>query len=587
MNSILKRFRKRNIQTNIHHFVLVILVVAVSMGLFMGLLINSMTLKNTIKTYHSNTNLPNIWVSTNQVTQADDEFFAEYFDYEKRLFLSQKITTGSKEYDANIYVSNGKKATPYVEEGSREWGCFIDKNDAKKYGLEMNYSKFVVGFNYGGENLNLEFMINGYCSLSEDMVSGDRARIFIDEQLFLSKLKSALPLVDENDVKISYNQVLINSQKIEESKAKIQDYYDTASSTLYGIYEQKDIESLTKMTAEVKQADIMSYTFPMLFVLVSILVIVSAISQLVYSQHYNIGLLKSMGVPTKKITMNYCGYGMFFCFIGSIFGLILAPLIVPNVTFDVYDGLYSIPREYVKLQNPVLMNILVVLGMVLVGFLSSYFVCNKLIKKPPIECMRHEVKIKMKSRNKKNKLPNILKMPMRNIRVNRTRTVMSIVSVAGCSLLFMMGYSINEFYKQNAHTVQISTMRMFSGIFEWFSLALILLSIIVLIVQIFKERTREMAMLRLHGTPYLKIWLTVLFEMLFVCIIGLGVAFVLCQPALMLAFAMFGIKTKFIANFMCYFLTFLIVFLMSAVVASVSIPRVYKLSITDTLKSPE
>jgi len=113
------------------------------------------------------------------------------------------------------------------------------------------------------------------------------------------------------------------------------------------------------------------------------------------------------------------------------------------------------------------------------------------------------------------------------------------------------------------------------------------LSIIVLIVQIFKERTKEMAMLRLHGTPYLKIWLTVFFEMLFVCIIGLGVAFVLCQPALMLAFAMFGIKTKFIANFMCYFLTFLIVFLMSAVVASASIPRVYKLSITDTLKSPE
>ena len=96
---------------------------------------------------------------------------------------------------------------------------------------------------------------------------------------------------------------------------------------------------------------------------------------------------------------------------------------------------------------------------------------------------------------------------------------MSIVSIVGCSLLFMIGYSINVFYQTNAHTIQISSMKMYSGIFEWFSLILMHLSVIVLIVQIFKERTKEMAMLRLHGMPYLKIWLTVLFEMLFVCAI--------------------------------------------------------------------
>ena len=132
------------------------------------------------------------------------------------------------------------------------------------------------------------------------------------------------------------------------------------------------------------------------------------------------------------------------------------------------------------------MNILVVLGMVLIGFFTSYFVCGKLIKKSPIECMRHEIKIKMKSRNKRNKLPNILKMSMRNIHVNKSRTIMSIVSIAGCSLLFMFGYSINDIYNQSVKTVKLSTIKMFSGIFEWFSLILVLLSIIVLIIQIFK-----------------------------------------------------------------------------------------------------
>ena len=130
-------------------------------------------------------------------------------------------------------------------------------------------------------------------------------------------------------------------------------------------------------------------------------------------------------------------------------------------------------------------------------------------------------------------------------------------------------------------------MRMFSGIFEWFSLVLVLLAIIVLIVQIFKERTKEMAMLRLHGTEYLKIWLTVLFEMMFVSILGIAVSFVLCQPLLVLVSAIAGIEAIFIADFMCYLWTFLIVFLITVVVATASIPRVYKLSIIDTLKTPE
>ena len=587
MNKILKRFRKRNIQTNIHHFVLVILVVAVSMGLFIGLLINSMTLKNTIKTFYLNTNLPDVWVTSDKISQADEDFYAEYFDYEKRLFLEQKISIDSKNLDANIYVSNGKMSTPYIEKGASLNAVYVDKNDAEKYDLDIDYSKFVVSYNHGGNVFNLEFMINGFCSLSEDMVMGDRIRIFIDEDVFLSHLKGVLPEDEREGTEIEYNQALVCAADFADAKTKIENYYEGSSSSLLKIYGQNDVESISKMKAEVRQADFMSYSFPMLFVLVSVLVIISAISQLVQSQHYNIGLLKSMGVPTKTITMNYCGYGMFFCFIGSVFGLILAPLIVPNVTFDVYDSLYSIPREYVVMQNPILMNILVVFGMVLIGFFSSYFVCSKLIKKPPIECMRHEVKIKMKSRNKKNKLPNILKMSMRNIRVNKARTIMSIVSIVGCSLLFMIGYSINVFYNQNAHTIRISSMKMFSGIFEWFSLALMLLSIVVLIVQIFKERTKEMAMLRLHGMPYMKIWLTVLFEMMFVCAIGTLVSFALCQPALLLAFVIGGVKTTFIADFMCYFWTFLIIFLMSGITAAASIPRVYKLNITDTLKNPE
>lgn len=571
-----------------HHFVLVILVVAVSISLFAGLLINAWTLKKAANTYLYQTSMPDIWVETNAINSADEDFYAEYFNYDKRLFLHQKVSAESKEYNANIFVSDGKLSTPYIEKGSSYDGCYIDKNDAENFGLSINYSVISIPYTYQGNNLTLEFQINGLCSISEDMVVDENLTVFIDEDLFLSELKSKLDEgINKDSVVVDFNQVLICTDNVDDAKQKILNYYQTSSSTLKEIYGQEKIVSIEKINEEVKQANFMSFSFPLLFVFISVLVIVSAISQLVASQHYNIGLLKSMGVPTKKIIKNYCGYGMFFCLIGSIVGLFFAPWFIPNLTFDEYDKLYSIPREYVKMQNPFIFNLLIIIGVVFIGFLSSYFVCSRLIKKTPIECMRYNVKIKMKSRIKRNNMPNILKMPFRNIRVNKTRTIMSIVAIAGCSILYMIGYAINQFYDANVNIIKISTMKLFSGIFQTFSVVLILLAITVLIVQIFKERTKEMAMMRLHGVAYLKIWLTVLFEMLFVCLIGLALAFVLCQPCLYLISLVSGINLNLIAHFMCYFSVFLIVFFVSVVICLLGLPKVYQLSLTDTLKSPE
>ncbi len=588
MNSILRRFRKRNIQTNIHHFVLVILVVAVSISLFAGLLINSWTLKKSVDKYLYETSMPDIWVETNAINLADEDFFAEYFNYDKRLFLQQKVTAESKEYNAKVFVSDGKLSTPYIEKGSTFDGCYIDKNDAEKFGLSINYSVLSLPYEYKGNNVNLEFQINRLCSISEDMVTDETLTVFIDEDLFLSELKSKLDDgIDKTTVAVEYNQVLICTNDVQKSKEMIAGYYESSSSTLVKMYGQEQILSIEKIDEEIKQADFMSFSFPLLFVLISVLVIISAISQLVSSQHYNIGLMKSMGVPTKKIIKNYCGYGMFFCFVGSVVGLIFAPWFIPNLTFDEYDKLYSIPREYVKMHNPFVFNLLIVIGVVLIGFFASYFVCAKLIKKTPIECMRYNVKIKMKSRKKRNIMPNILKMPFRNIKVNKARTIMSIVAVTGCSVLYMIGYAISGYYDANVSVIKISTMKLFSGIFKGFSVVLILLTIVVLIVQIFKERTKEMAMMRLHGVAYFKIWLTVLFEMMFVCLIGLAGAFLLCQPCLYLISLANGVSLNLIAHFMCYFSAFLIVFLMTISVCFLGLPKVYQLSLTDTLKSPE
>lgn len=554
----------------------------------MGLLISSWTLDRASQKYYNETNLPNIWVSADKITASDEDFFAEYFNYDKRLFLSEKITSNNEEYKSNIYVSDGYLATPYIETGSEHGGCYIDKNDARKHGLSINYSSIKIPYNYDGKTYDLTFTVNGTCSISEDMVLDDKITIFIDEELFLNELKAKLVNeYDTNLVKLEYNQILIEAENITEVKQKINDYYLESDSNLIGIKTIEDNYSVNKIKDEIKQLKIISFTLPVLFLVIATMVVVSTISQLVYSDKYNIGLLKSLGISTKKVLFNYSGYGVVFCFIGAVLGLLISPFIVPNIAFLEYDKLYSIPSEYVVLKNPIWLNVIVAIVISIIGFISAFYASLKLIKKSPIECMRYNAKIKIKSRNKRNKLPKLLKMPMRNVKINKVRTAISVISIAGCLLLYMIGEAVNDGYYLSDKSLNISSIKLFSEIFRIFAIILLVLSLIILVVQIFKERIKEMALLRLHGENHIKIWLSLLFEIIFVVTLALLLAFILLQPCLLILSNISAINFVIIADFMCYFSAVLFVIFGVALIALACIPRVYKLSLVDVLKNEE
>ena len=99
MSNILNRFRKRNIQTNFYHFILVIFVIAVSICLISGLVINYLTLNRSVKKFYNDSKLPNLWVETDKITTEDEQFFASKFDYDKRYKFDSVFKTGSSEYN--------------------------------------------------------------------------------------------------------------------------------------------------------------------------------------------------------------------------------------------------------------------------------------------------------------------------------------------------------------------------------------------------------------------------------------------------------------------------------------------------------
>lgn len=582
MNGTLNKFRKRNIQTNLYHFILVIFVVAVSVCLISGLFISHITFDKFVTNFYTNSKLPTVWIETDKIMNDDEQFLSENYSYSKRYKFKSSFKHSSSQYEATFLVSDGKVSVPYIVDGAKGKGCYISSRFVEKYHIGVSFTKIKLDYEINGITKSLSIDVVGSMSMAEDMLKSDECLIFIDEKVFLEILKSnfsEFPDLSLDD--LNYNQLLITSEVDDGDIEKIKNYYSASESELISLKTHDDMESITDVNNELRISNIMRLSFPWLFVLISILVVVSAINQLAKKEQYNIGLLKSLGVSDKEILSNYSGYGVLFCFIGTILGLVMSPLIIPNIIFDNYNKIFDLPRDLVKLSVPIGLIIGLVVVFCLIGYFSAFFVCLKTIKYSPKECMSGISKNNLTTRKIRKKSAGVTGSTFRNMSLNLSRTIMSIVGISGASLLVLLGFGINS------NSDKMGMISVFSNIFKGFSIVLLLLTIIILLTQIFKERAKELAMLRIHGESYVKIWLSIVLEMIFIGIISFIIAGLICEPTLCLILKIFSIGENFYINFLGFLKTFLIVFSGIIFISSFAIIKVLKLDLPGAIKFSE
>lgn len=467
MKKIFRKLLMRNIRSNIKQFLSVILIVLLSTMLLSGFITNSNTLEKSINNYFSDTNLANLWVYTNKVTAEDEEFYKDNTDkYSKRLYLetSAEVVSSRRQNNAKIYVSDGKVSTPYIESGQK--GCLIDKNVAKNNNIKVTFDEieFEYNFRYGETILPLKFKfrITGTMSLDECADTYSSWPVFIDETLFLETLNETIANAGQLITfdTLPYNQVLIKTNNEEETISKIENYYKSSTSKLVYLFNRNSVESVVLLNSEITQSKRMILVFPIIFLVVSVLVILTTIDQLILQEKTKIGTLKTIGIPDKKILRHYSGYGGVLCAIGSAVGLILGPIVIPNVMMVKYFLVYSLPQDYMKLYIPWYL-IIVFVGMILLGYFVSFLTCHGILHKRPIECLRQEINYNFKSRGKKIKrMPIPLKMAVRNIKIKPARTIMATIGIAGCVALLLCGFGIGN-------TIDHSVKNDFGGVFKY------------------------------------------------------------------------------------------------------------------------
>lgn len=244
------------------------------------------------------------------------------------------------------------------------------------------------------------------------------------------------------------NQYVIKTDKPQEVINKVYQYYQTKeSNNLIIACKKESLASYQALNQDVTQAMQLTYVFPLIFFLVSILIILTTLSQMIIKSRSQIGILKAIGVPKKSIYIHYILYGVVLCFIGGLLGFIIGPLLIPQVMGVKYNMLWDLPSLFPSFFHGV--TFLAIFIMILLAGICSFAVSYNVIKEKPVDTLRQKASKPSKKVSNKNSLYSKLtsiefRMAVRNIFKNKVKTVMVILGMLGCTALMVSGFGIMD-----------------------------------------------------------------------------------------------------------------------------------------------
>ncbi|MBR5730315.1 MAG: ABC transporter permease, partial [Firmicutes bacterium] len=197
-----------------------------------------------------------------------------------------------------------------------------------------------------------------------------------------------------------------------------------------------------------KQMGAIGISLPFLFFLVAALVCLTTMTRLVDEQRGQIGIFRALGFSRGQIVGKYVGYALLASFIGSILGIFVGMAIFPVVIYETWRLMYDLPtlNMFIPLSYAA---VSIFSFAVLIAVVTAYVV-NKTLKEMPSQLMRPKPpKNARKVFLEKipfiwNRLSFTFRITARNLIRYKARALMTIIGVAGCTGLLVVGWGIKD-----------------------------------------------------------------------------------------------------------------------------------------------
>lgn len=192
----------------------------------------------------------------------------------------------------------------------------------------------------------------------------------------------------------------------------------------------------------------LTLVFPLIAYAVAALIVMTTLTRMIENQRMQLGTLKALGYPSRRIRGHYLSYAVWPSLIGSLLGVVAGHALLPNVIWALLLGQNEYPY---KLYPSISWE---AWAMVALTVVMSVLICLYTYQKSARETTADLLRPKPPKAGRRILLERVgflwrrfnfnTKMIVRNLMRNRMRTIMSFVGILCCNALIIASLGLQD-----------------------------------------------------------------------------------------------------------------------------------------------
>lgn len=296
--------------------------------------------------------------------------------------------------------------------------------------------------------------------------------LVLDEQIeaMSYELENAAKELQQAENEISEGEQKLDEAQLEIAEAENEIYENTKDAQWYVFCREDIYPAYGNYNDDCDKVDAIARVFPVFFILIAALVCWTTMTRMVEEQRTQTGTLKALGYGYGEIMGQYVLYAVLASIPGVVFGVTLGLKVLPKLIFICYNSMYAFDTFSAEFRWDYMVGCAV--AACLCTGLSAFLACRIELSSKPAELMRP----KPPKNGKRIWLEKITaiwsrmkfttKVTFRNLFRYKSRFIMMIIGVGGCTALLLTGFALR-------HSIVSIVDRQYSNIFVYDAIAAI------------------------------------------------------------------------------------------------------------------
>lgn len=262
---------------------------------------------------------------------------------------------------------------------------------------------------------------------------------------------AASPQLAEAKAQLDQAQSKLDQQKKDTERtlqSKQNELEDSIPQVRWYVQDRSQIGGFSSLKSDLESIQSLGNAFPIVFLLVAVMMSLTAMARMVEEDRGLIGTYTGLGYGRLAVASRYLLFALFACLIGGGLGLIAGFLGIPAFLLVVLRGLYVMPD--VRLAYDWLYGTAGVALFVVGVLAATVYACAQEMRQKPASLMRPKAPragsriLLERIKPLWNRMSFFGKVTARNIFRFKSRLIMTVGGVTGCTALIVCGLAIND-----------------------------------------------------------------------------------------------------------------------------------------------